>query len=104
MTLRHLVAVRFRAGTPDAARDAIHADLAGLRGRIEGILDFQVRRNVSPEEPVVRGFRDLFWFDFRDAGVRDRYLADEVHRAIGARLVAAAEGGAEGIFVCDFEV
>ncbi|MCG6884877.1 MAG: Dabb family protein [Silicimonas sp.] len=104
MTIRHLVAVRFGAEADADTRAAIYADLAALDARIDGILDFQTRRNVSPEDPVVRGFRDLFWFDFRDAHVRDAYLADEVHQAIGARIVAVAEGGAEGILVCDFEL
>ncbi|MYA88223.1 MAG: Dabb family protein, partial [Boseongicola sp. SB0662_bin_57] len=45
-----------------------------------------------------------FWFDFRDASVRDAYLADEMHQRIGARLVAELEGGADGVFVLDFEM
>jgi hypothetical protein len=100
--IRHLVALKFRAGTDEAVKTALYADLAGLSSRIDGILDFQTRRNVSVEDPLVRGFRDLFWFDFRDTGVRDAYLADPVHRAIGARIVAELEGGADGVFVFDF--
>ena len=53
---------------------------------------------------MVYGFRDLFWFDFRDTRVRDIYLEDSVHQAIGARIVAELEGGIEGVFVMDFEV
>ena len=102
--IRHLVAMRFKPGTGQAEKQAIYDDLAKLHGHIDGILDFQARRNVSVEDPVVRGFRDLFWFDFRDFEVRDAYLEDPVHKGIGARIVAACEGGIEGIFVCDFEV
>lgn len=102
--IRHLVALRFRAGTPDATKGALYADLAALKTRIDGIHDFQVRRNVSVEDPLVRDFRDLFWFDFRDTGVRDAYLEDEVHRAIGARIVAELEGGPDGVFVFDFDL
>jgi len=102
--IRHLVAVRFRADTTEATKRAIYDDLAGLSARIDGILDFQARENVSVEEPVVRGFRDLFWFDFRDTSVRDVYLSDPKHQAIGARIVAAAEGGLDGLFVADFQV
>ena len=73
----------------DAAdRRRLYAELEGLKGHIDGILDFQARRNVSVEDPLVRGYRDLFWFDFRDTAVRDAYLVDEVHQAIGARIVA----------------
>ena len=102
--IRHLVALRFRAGTPDATKQALYDDLAALDQRIDGILDFQSRRNVSVEDPLVRDYRDLFWFDFRDTDVRDAYLVDEVHQAIGARIVAELEGGPDGVFVFDFEV
>lgn len=99
--IRHIVALRFRAGTAQGVRDALYRDLAALSGHIEGILDFRSFANVSVETEMVRGFRDLFWFDFRDAGVRDAYLADPAHRAVGARIVAELEGGAEGVFVAD---
>ncbi len=102
--IRHFVAVRFKPGTAEAKKRALFDDLAGLSNRIDGILDFQSRANVSVEDPLVRGFRDVFWFDFRDTAVRDAYLADEVHQAIGTRLVAELDGGLDGIFVCDHEV
>jgi len=102
--IRHLVALNFKAGTSAETKQALYDDLAALDGRIEGILDFQSRTNVSVEDPLVRDFRDLFWFDFRDTDVRDVYLVDEVHQAIGARIVAETEGGLDGVFVMDFEV
>lgn len=100
--IRHLVALNFTADTTQAQKQAIYTDLAALQ--IDGILDFQSRQNVSVEDELVRGFRDLFWFDFRDASVRDTYLVDPDHQAIGARIVAQTQGGAEGVFVMDFEV
>ena len=100
--IRHLVALRFKEGTSDEVKQEIFTNLAGLKGHIEGILDFQTRMNVSVEDHVVRGFRDLFWFDFRDTDIRDNYLQDTQHQAIGARLVAACEGGIDGVFVMDF--
>ena len=75
--------------------------LAALRGHLEGMEDFRSFANISPETAVVQGFRDLFWCDFRDDLARDAYLADPAHQAIGARLVAAAEGGLAGILVMD---
>ncbi|MEO0916935.1 MAG: Dabb family protein [Pseudomonadota bacterium] len=102
--IRHLVALRFKPGTPADTKQALYDDLAALEARIDGILDFQSRANVSVEDPLVRDFRDLFWFDFRDARVRDLYLEDEVHQAIGARIVAETEGGLDGVFVMDFDV
>ena len=102
--IRHIVALRFKSQTTTKEKDAIYADLRRLSGHIDGILDFHAGPNVSVELPVVRGFNDVFWFDFRDIAVRDAYLADPVHQAIGARIVAAAEGGIDGVFVFDVVV
>ena len=102
--IRHFVAVRFRDGTAAKVKAGLMDELAALRARIDGIHDFQARPNISVEDPLVRGFRDVFWFDFRDEAVRDIYLADAVHRDIGARMVAELEGGADGVYVFDHEV
>lgn len=99
--IRHIVALRFRAGTTTATKQALYGDLAALSGHIEGILDFQHFENVSVETPVVRGFNDLFWFDFRDVAVRDTYLDHPAHKAVAARLVAELDGGIDGVFVAD---
>ena len=42
--------------------------------------------------------------DLADAAARDRYLVDPAHKAAGARLVAALEGGRDGLIVFDLEV
>lgn len=102
--IRHLVALRFKDGTSEESKARLYEELASLKNRIEGIVDFQTRANVSVEDPLVRGYRDLFWFDFRDEVVRDAYLADEVHQAIGARIVAELHDGAESVFVFDFKI
>lgn len=102
--IRHLVHLRFRADVEHAAKAGLYARLSGLADRIDGILDFQSRPNVSVETALVRGFLDMFWFDFRDSAVRDAYLVDDVHQAIGADIVACLDGGAEGVFVCDIEL
>lgn len=99
--IRHIVSLRFRAGTPAERKAALYAELKGLSGHIDGILDFRSFQNVSVETDLVRGFGDVFWFDFRDEGVRDAYLADPVHQAIGARIVAELDGGIDGVFVAD---
>lgn len=99
--IRHIVALRFRAGTSPETKQALYRDLTALSDHIEGILDFRHFENVSVETPLVRGFNDLFWFDFRDTSVRDTYLDDPAHKAVGARIVAELEGGIEGVFVAD---
>jgi hypothetical protein len=102
--IRHIVAMRFRNDVTAADKASIYDALRGLSGHIEGILDFRTFVNVSVELPLVRGFNDVFWFDFRDEAVRDAYLADAEHRKIGARIVANLEGGADGVFVFDLEL
>ena len=102
--IRHMVHLRFAEGVSDTDKVALYDRLAELKGHIEGIHDFQYRANVSVETPLVRGFLDMFWFDFRDLEVRDAYLVDPEHQAIGADIVARLDGGPDGVFVCDIEL
>ncbi|MDZ4392686.1 Dabb family protein [Cypionkella sp.] len=101
--IRHIVALRFPAETPQQTKDDLYTALAGLKSHIDGILSFHASRNVTVE-PLSRGFDDLFWFDFQDSAVRDAYLVHPAHQAIGARIVAETEGGVDGVFVFDVEV
>ena len=102
--IRHMVHLRFRDDVSEATKQDLYHRLARLSDHIDGILEFQSRANVSVETPLVRGFGDMFWLDFRDLAVRDAYLIDPVHQAIGGDIVAQLEGGAEGVFVCDIEM
>lgn len=102
--IRHLVHLRFKSDTDAATKQSLYDRLSDLRSRIDGIEDFQTRANLSVETPLVRGFLDMFWFDFRDVAVRDAYLGDEVHQAIGTDIVSCLDGGADGVFVCDIEL
>lgn len=99
--IRHMVFLRFAKGTSDEIIAALYAELAGLLAHIDGIVDFQSRDNVSVEDPVVRDFRHMFWFDFCDVATRDAYLVDAAHQAIGGRIVAQLKGGVDDVFVCD---
>ncbi|AZO11627.1 MULTISPECIES: Dabb family protein [unclassified Mesorhizobium] len=101
--IRHCVFVRFRDDVPAAERTAIHADLEALRSLIDGMGKVHFSVNVSPE-PFARGCTHGFTVDFRDAAARDAYLVDEAHRRAGARLVAALEGGTDGLMVFDLEL
>lgn len=101
--IRHCVFVRFREDIPTAERAAIHADLESLRAVIDGMGKVHFSANVSPE-PFARGFTHGFTIDFRDAAARDAYLVHEAHQRAGARLVAALQGGTEGLMVIDLEV
>ncbi|MDF3155197.1 Dabb family protein [Mesorhizobium sp. M7A.F.Ca.US.006.04.2.1] len=101
--IRHCVFARFRNDVDAAERTAIHADLEALRQVIDGMDAVKFSANVSPE-PFARGFTHGFTIDFRDAAARDAYLAHEAHQRAGARLVAALEGGTDGLMVFDLEI
>jgi hypothetical protein len=100
--IRHCVFVRFRDDVPATERSAIHADLEALRSVVDGMGKVHFSANVSPE-PFAQGFTHGFTIDFRDDAARDAYLVHEAHQRAGARLVAALEGGTEGLMVIDLE-
>ncbi|RUV71266.1 MAG: Dabb family protein [Mesorhizobium sp.] len=101
--IRHCVFARFRndvtddqrAGDPCRSRSIATADRRHGQGRIHA--------NTSPE-PFARGFTHGFTIDFRDAAACDAYLMHEAHSRAGARLVAALEGGTDGLMVSDLDI
>jgi hypothetical protein len=102
--IRHFVLLRYRHDVPRADREALMRDLAAVVGAIPGCWAFRVHRNVSVEPPMIKGFLDGFTVDFADETARAAYLADPAHAAVGARIVAATEGGAEGVIVFDHDL
>ena len=101
--IRHCVFGKVRPDVSEAELAAIHADLAALRVVIGGMGPVAFGANVSPE-PFSRGFTHGFTIDFRDAAARDAYLVHPDHKAAGARLVAALDGGRSGLVVFDIVV
>ena len=105
--IRHVVLFRPRAGVAAEELAAVRAALEGLEvGQPGGAAEYQTfawGADVSPEG-LQRGYGAGFTIDFRDARARDAYLADPGHKAAGARLVAAAEGGVEGLLVLDLDL
>lgn len=101
--IRHIVCVRFAASTSEERIDEIFAALHRLQEVVPGIRSIVVGPNVSLEG-LAKGYTHAFTVDFDGPANRDAYLADADHAEVGAALVAAAEGGIEGILVIDFEV
>ena len=101
--IRHCVFVRFSATLSSAERQSIFAAIEALRDVIDGMGATHHGANASPEG-LGKGFDDGFTIDFRDAAARDAYLAHPRHQAAGAALVAAVEGGLEGIIVFDLAI
>lgn len=101
--IRHCVFVKFRSDVGAEERAAIYAGLGALVGQIEGLLSFESGPNISPEGRS-QGFNDGFIMDFADEAARDRYLPHPAHKEAGSRLVAALEGGRNGLIVFDLEI
>ncbi|ODT70777.1 MAG: stress responsive protein [Pelagibacterium sp. SCN 63-23] len=101
--IRHCVFVSFRGDVAEAERNAIYADLAALKDVVPGFLAISYGANVSPEG-LHQGFADGFTIDFIDEAARDAYLVHPAHKAAGNRLVAALEGGRDGLIVFDIVV
>ncbi len=101
--IRHCVFLKFRSDVTETQKSDIYAGLAALVGRIEGLLTFSAGPNVSPEGKS-RGYADGFIMDLADRAAIERYLDDPDHQAAGARLVAALEGGRDGLMVFDLNM
>lgn len=102
--IRHCVFIRFKEDVTAEVKATIYQEIADLKGRLLGILDVRSGSNVSPEVGMDKGFSDGFIVDFATASDRDTYLADGEHQKTGAKIVAAAEGGLQGVFVFDLEI
>lgn len=102
--IRHCVFIRFKADTTETEKAAIFAEIAALKSQLPGFIAAHAGANVSPETGMDKGYSDGFIVDFDGPEARDAYLADPGHQKTGAKIVAAAEGGIEGILVYDIEV
>ena len=101
--IRHVVFCKFRKDLSDADIAAVFEAIKGLQAKIGGILAITTGRDMSPEG-LQKGFTHGFTVDFTDAAARDAYLPHPEHQKVGAMVVAAAEGGKEGLAVVDWEV
>lgn len=98
--IRHIVLLKLR----DAEQaPQIFSALNNLQSQIPGIIKISAGTDCSPEG-LQRGFTHGFTVDFVDAGARDGYLPHPAHQKVGAMIVAACEGGVDGVLVLDWEI
>jgi expansin (peptidoglycan-binding protein) len=98
--IRHMVLLKLR----DAVQaPQVFTALKSLQSQIPGITAITAGADCSPEG-LQRGFTHGFTVDFVDAAARDSYLSHPAHQKVGAMIVAACEGGVEGVLVLDFEI
>ena len=98
--VRHIVLIRFDSDLPETEIADIWRQLHALKGQVPGIVDLQAGRSESPEK-IERGYLHGFTVDFRDWAALAAYQEHPDHKALGARLVANARGGLDGILVFD---
>ncbi|OJF91448.1 Dabb family protein [Pararhizobium antarcticum] len=101
--IRHCVFIRFKDSVSSEERASILADIAALQSHVPGYLSVDIGANVSPEA-LGRGYTNAFMIDFVNAAARDAYLVHPAHEKAGGRIVAATDGGIDGIFVYDFKM
>ena len=96
--IRHIVLLKARPEVTEAHIQGIFADLHELK--LPGILAIHSGRSESPEK-IERGYLHGFTVDFTDWEALATYQSHPDHKRVGAALVAAAEGGIDGILVFD---
>lgn len=101
--IRHIVLINFRPDVTKAAIDRIFDDLTGIRQHLPGMGRFVAGHSESPEK-LERGFMHGFTVDFVGWDALAAYQELAEHRRIGDTIVAAAQGGIDGILVFDMEV
>jgi len=101
--IRHCVFISFKASVSTTERASILSDIAALQAHVRGYLSIDIGPNVSPEG-LGKSYNGGFIIDFKDAAARDAYLIHPDHEKAGGRIVAATEGGVDGVFVYDFDI
>lgn len=98
--IRHIVLLKARPEVSEEHITAIFADLAAIRAKLPGVMAIHSGRSESPEQ-IERGYMHGFTVDFADWQALATYQDHPDHKRVGAALVAAAEGGIDGILVFD---
>lgn len=99
--IRHIVLLKARPEVTEAQIQSIFADLHALK--LHGLLAIHSGRSESPEQ-IERGYLHGFTIDFADWDALATYQAHPDHKRAGGALVAAAQGGIDGILVFDLPI
>ena len=99
--IRHIVLLKARPEVSEDHIATIFADLHSLN--LPGILAIHSGRSESPEQ-IERGYLHGFTVDFTDWDALATYQDHPDHKRVGAALVAAAQGGIDGILVFDLPI
>lgn len=94
---RHVVCFKFKDGTPDSEIKEIEKEFAALKGKIDGIIDFEwgATENI---EPLNDGFTHCFVVTFKDKKGLEGYLPHADHLA----FVSLLKPKLDKVFVFDY--
>lgn len=99
MPIRHLVLLKFKAGTVPAEVQAIEAAFAALASKISAVQSLEWGTNNSPEG-LAKGFAHCFNLTFADEAGRATYLPHPDHLAFVEQLKPALDD----LLVVDYSV
>jgi hypothetical protein len=101
--IRHIVLIKFSPTLPEADIADIFTQLHAIKAKVPGVIAITSGRSESPEK-IERGYLHGFVADFADWVALQAYQDHPNHKKLGARLVANAVGGIDGILVFDLPV
>ena len=101
--IRHIVLIRFNPALQPGEIADIFAELHAIGDLVPGLLSITSGASESPEK-IERGYMHGFVADFADWAALQAYQDHPAHKKLGARLVANAVGGIDGILVFDLAV
>ncbi len=101
--IRHIVLVRFQPSVSEDRIAALFSQLHQIGKVVPGLLSVTSGKSESPEM-IERGYMHGFVADFTDWAALQIYQDHPDHKRLGAGLVAAAQGGIDGILVFDLPV
>jgi hypothetical protein len=99
--ITHMVLLRIRKDAPRKDVERIFSELALLKEKIPGLLSFSGGPYSSPEG-MQKGFTHGFSMTFRDAAARDVYLPHPEHERVKKLVLAALDGGHDGVVAFDY--
>jgi len=95
--LRHVVCFKYKEGTAEAKITEINQAFRALRQKIDGIIDFEMGKNNSPEG-LNKGMTHCYLVTFDSEGAREKYLPHPAHKA----FVALLKPHLEDVYVIDY--
>lgn len=101
--IRHIVLIKFNTDMADSHISALFDELHQIKEKLPGLIAITAGRSESPEQ-MERGYMHGFVVDFTDWNGLQAYQDHPDHQKLGAKLVANALGGIDGILCFDLPV